>query len=155
MLQSRLTSLSNQRPGLPEELSAIFRFIHVFETFPGSKDFIEATFVVMHKDVQRSIPPNRRPILKATFQVPLLGHMEKALAEYIENATQNSPHISTRIFFLISLRTTLTRILVKLAVMENAEPCYIHVRTAKAEWMIDIRNQTDPLPQLVSLRTSG
>lgn len=103
--------------------------------------------------------------------------MEKVLAEYIENATQNSPHISTRIFFLISLRIILTRILVKLSVsllrittwsphpptawqrltpvfrqvMENAEPCYIHVRTAKTEWIIDIKNQTyveaAPLPR--------
>lgn len=74
---------------LPEELKAIFRFIHIFETvengpttcaainrmeqYPNARDFIEATFIITPRRKVRLLPLYHSPHYLINVQVPAEG----------------------------------------------------------------------------------
>jgi len=161
---------TSQNASLPPEILAIHRFINIFDAltdgpvsramlnqlqrYPTASHLMEFTFEIVPSWAIMAIDPrfsSALPVIEASFQIPLIGPMERRYADYISNIPPTSNHIATGLYFLLLLRERLPMILHKLACTEGAIPFRIHVCTQDTKWTIEPFRCDMFLPQVLAL----
>ncbi|KAF9447157.1 hypothetical protein P691DRAFT_776321 [Macrolepiota fuliginosa MF-IS2] len=162
--------VSQNASHLPPEILAIHRFIDILgalaegpvsramlnqlQRYPTTSHVMEFTFEVVPSWAITAIDPrfsSALPVIEASFQIPLIGPLERRYADYISGIPPTSNHIATGLYFLLLLRERLPVILHKLACTEGAVPFRIHVHTQHTKWTIEPLLCDMFLPQALSL----